>query len=57
MKSLPWSINLITFWLIIFLNGELAPDCDNCCAAELGGGGDFGLNDTQNISAKYTFIT
>lgn len=38
IKSLPWSINLITFWLIIFLNGELAPDCDNCCAAELGEG-------------------
>lgn len=56
-KSLPWSINLITFWIIIFLNGELAPDCDSCCAAELWGGRDFGLNDTQNISAKHTFIT
>ena len=34
-ESLPWSINLISFWIIIFLNGALAPDRGSCCAAEL----------------------
>lgn len=53
-KSLSWSINLITLWIIIFLNAKVAADCDSLCCNNRRQ--ETEVNDILNISAKDTFV-